>query len=232
MAEKQRSTGKPRTGIRRRLRHILSTLAALTGLLIIGITGMILITGWRAIFPAKQTSDQRLRAFPAQPPPVQAAIRISWDDHQIPFVEAQSDQDAAFALGMVHAHLREGQMAVLKRAAQGRLSEMAGPLTVEIDRAIRTLGLGYAADSMIARLDPNTRLWLESFVNGVNFYTDHSVKRPPEFGLLGIEREPFTLRDLMTISRLAGGRCQLVCGLSPASQPPGVELAGALAAGY
>ncbi len=77
----------------------------------------------------KQTSlGQRLAMLPTDGLPLDAPVTIRWDEHQIPFIEAATDDDAAFALGLVHAHLRLGQMAVYRRVAQGRVSEMGGPL--------------------------------------------------------------------------------------------------------
>ncbi len=38
---------------------------------------------------------------------------------------AELDDDAAFALGLVHAHLRLGQMMLARRIAEGRLAVVA-----------------------------------------------------------------------------------------------------------
>ena len=49
--------------------------------------------------------------------------------------------DAAAALGFVHARDRMFQMDLMRRAASGRLSEIAGRATLRLDRTMRTLGL-------------------------------------------------------------------------------------------
>lgn len=76
--------------------------------------------------PPPSTPDNRLAVFPTEGAPLQGRVRIHWDEHQIPFIEAEHDRDAAVALGMVHAHLRLGMIQVVRHAAQGRLSEMIG----------------------------------------------------------------------------------------------------------
>ena len=94
-------------------------------------------------------------------------VEVLWDDHQIPFILASDDRDAAYALGLVHAHLRLAQMEMLRLVSQGRLSEWIGPFGREVDRAIRTLDLDRAVPAMLRDLPAPTRLWLERFTAGI-----------------------------------------------------------------
>ena len=86
--------------------------------------------------------------LPTEHLPLQGRVTVYWDEHQIPFIDAETDDDAAFALGLVHAHLRLGQMAIYRRIAQGRIAEMGGPLAIDIDHGIRILDFGRAAPAM------------------------------------------------------------------------------------
>ena len=155
-------------------------------------------------FPPATTLEERLAAFPRDALPLDHPVTIHWDDHQIPFIEAQTDADLAFALGLVHAHLRMGQMETIRRAAQGRLAEMVGPVAVDIDHALRIVNFGRAAPAIEAALPDDTRQWLERFVEGVNFYQQRSASRPLDYRLLGIEPEPWTVADVLTVGRLVG----------------------------
>ncbi len=146
----------------------------------------------------------RLSVFPTRSLPVQHPVRIYWDAHQIPFVEAQSDEDAAFALGLVHAHLRLGQMGMARMLAHGRLSEMVGPVAVDIDRGIRTLSFSRAAAEIERSMDDRSRRWVQRFVDGINHYLATTEDLPHEFTVLGLAREPWTVADVLTIGRLAG----------------------------
>ena len=157
-----------------------------------------------APLPEPSTVSERLAMLPAEGAPVAGRTTIHWDRHQIPFVEAETDADAAVALGLVHAHLRLGQMEILRRISQGRLAEMGGPLATEIDQGIRLLDFDRAVPEIEAQLPDDTRLWLDGFVRGVNHY-QHNVERLPlEFAVLGLEREPWTVADVLTIGRLVG----------------------------
>ncbi len=154
--------------------------------------------------PRESSLAERLAVIPASGAPVEAEVRIYWDDHQIPFIEAKSDTDLAVALGIVHAHLRLGQMALMRRIARGRIAESAGPIATDIDHALRILNFGRAAEKMEASLPAETRAWLEGYARGVNHYLKNIKKLPQEYAVLGLAREPWTVRDLLTVGRLAG----------------------------
>ena len=167
----------------------------------IGLSGCSLLTP----MPGPTTTERRIAMFPTDNLPVEQPVRIGWDEHQIPFIEARTDGDAAFALGMVQAHLRLGQITLAKHLTQGRISELAGPITIDFDRAIRTVGLGRAAHDIYENLPTDTRVWLDRFVEGLNTYQARMEERPHEFKVFGIdEPEPFTAADIITIGRLAG----------------------------
>lgn len=154
--------------------------------------------------PKPSTLDERLQAMPSRDLPLQGTVRVHWDEHQIPFIEADSDDDAAFALGLVHAHLRLGQMAVYRRIAQGRVSEMGGPLATDIDHGLRILDFGRATAATETALPEPTRRWLQRFVDGVNHYQATAKPLPLEYRILALEREPWTVADVLTFGRLAG----------------------------
>ena len=154
--------------------------------------------------PKATSIDQRLSAMPTGSLPLDAPVTIYWDDHQIPFIEASTDGDAAFALGLVHAHLRLGQMAIYRRIAQGRISEMGGPLAVDIDRGLRALDFGRAVAAMEADLPEATRRWLQRFVDGINTYQARASTLPIEYQILKLSPEPWTVKDVLTFGRLAG----------------------------
>lgn len=131
-------------------------------------------------------------------------VTIHWDEHLIPSIIASSDDDAAYAIGLVHAHLRLTQMEIFRKLSQGRLSEMAGPLTVEIDHALRALDMGRAAPEMAAQLPPETRRWMDRYVRGLNDYRVTIAAIPADARTVGIDfSEPWTIEDVLTIGRLA-----------------------------
>ena len=59
-----------------------------------------------APLPKQKDVAERLAAFPTGGLPLEGRVMIHWSERQIPFIEADNDGDAAFALGLVHAHLQ------------------------------------------------------------------------------------------------------------------------------
>lgn len=153
--------------------------------------------------PEPVSVDQRLAAIPVSGVPIDAPVRIHWNEFQVPFIEAESDTDLAVALGVVHAHLRWGQMEVARRLVRGRVAEMGGPLARDIDKSLRILNFGRGAEATLELMPPDTRAWLDGFVAGVNHYIANAGELPHEHRVLGLEREPWTAADVIAVGRLA-----------------------------
>jgi len=163
--------------------------------------------GFRALVtmprPRRRGLEERLSAIPSRGLPLDGRVAVYWDQHQVPFIDAESDEDVAVALGVVHAHLRLAQLELLRRASQGRLAELLGPIAIELDHALRILDYGRAVPAIVAALPADTRRWLGGFVAGINHYLARVESLPPEFALLGLEREPWRIEDVLRLGRLA-----------------------------
>jgi penicillin amidase len=120
-----------------------------------------------------------------------AAVQILRDGYGVPHIFAQSERDAHFALGFVHAQDRLWQLEMNRRIAAGRLSEVIGAGGVETDRFMRTLGVRRAAQANLAHLDEATRGALDAYAAGVNAFLATRPVLPPEFLLLRTKPEPW-----------------------------------------
>lgn len=166
---------------------------------------VLLLTGsCSALWPEDRETEERLSAFPTDELPLESEVSLRWNDYQVPYIEAENDHDLAFTLGLVHAHLRGAQLTLLRHLSSGRLAEIAGPPATDIDHALRILDFGYAAEEIEANLPDETRRWVQAFVDGLNHYQQQRGETPPEYGLGGLEDEPWTIRDVLRIGRLAG----------------------------
>ncbi len=113
-------------------------------------------------------------------------VDITYDANWVPRIRAASETDAATALGFLHARDRLFQMELMRRAASGRLSEIAGPATLPIDRLMRTLGLRRHAVADLATLPADTRAMLDAYAHGVNAFIGLRGRfAAPEFLVLG-----------------------------------------------
>lgn len=129
---------------------------------------------------------------------------VELDEHAIPRIRAASLRDAAAVLGYLHARERLFQMDMMRRAAAGELSEIAGDATLPTDRMMRTLGLRQSAERDAATLDPETRALLEAYAAGVNTWIAARGRfTAAEFLLLGAPR-PWTVTDSLLWAKTMG----------------------------
>ena len=95
-------------------------------------------------------------------------VKIIRDSSNIPHIFSAYDPDAFFALGYAHAQDRFWQLNILRRSAQGRLSELFGQKTFKLDEFIRRLDLYNLARSSAKHQSEQTKLILRAYSNGVN----------------------------------------------------------------
>lgn len=90
-----------------------------------------------------------------------------------------------YALGFTMTSDRIFHMDKLRRVAQGRLSEMFGEPTIEVDKALRNLGIEPLAQKVYDNLTPQTKEMFDEFTHGVNDYLN-LFSLGIEYWLLGI----------------------------------------------
>ncbi len=155
--------------------------------------------------PDPTSTEERLAMIPLAGAALDRPVTIYWSAEQVPFIEAETDRDAAFALGVVHAHLRLGQMEILRRVSQGRLREITGPVPgiADVEYALRLLDLGRTSGEVYAHMTAPSKDFLDAFVLGLNHYQRNVEILPHEYEVLGIDREPWRAEEILTLSRLA-----------------------------
>lgn len=155
--------------------------------------------------PKRQSTQERLRIFDAIPKPtLLGETTIHWNKYQIPYIEAEYDHDAAFAMGLVHAHLRLAQIEIGKRIAYGRLSECMGPWANDIDAGLRALDITRAVGQVVNNMPEDSKNWLSAFVEGINHYKKHIPELPHEMQLLGMGNEPWSMENSFALGRMGG----------------------------
>ena len=136
-------------------------------------------------------------------------IEIVRDTANIPHIFGKTDTTTMFGLGYVHAQDRLWQMTMLRRTAQGRLSEIFGQDKLKSDILIRRLGIYEAARNSVLTLTPEIQEFLESYAAGVNArlseINDNSLGRgAPEFFLFSNSLAARSPANIMTILQLIG----------------------------
>jgi penicillin amidase len=137
-------------------------------------------------------------------PGLSAPVSVAFDGNGIPHIRAATAEDGAAAIGWVHARDRLFQMELMRRAASGQVSELAGARALPLDRMIRVLGLRVRAEEELATLPAETRSMLDAYARGVNAYVAaHGRWSAFQFAVLG-RPAPWTPVDSLLWGKTMG----------------------------
>jgi penicillin amidase len=140
---------------------------------------------------------------------LRAPVQVLFDQYGVPSVYARDPEDAWFTAGVLHARDRLWQMELYRRVTMGRLSEVLGDDTLDIDKRFLTLGLRDAAQAEWERTNPDARSALLRYAEGVNAVITHFEGRqqwPLEFQILGFLPAEWKPVDSLAVGRLLAWR--------------------------
>ncbi len=138
---------------------------------------------------------------------ISGEVEIVRNTHNVPHIFGETDPDVFFGLGFAHAQDRMWQMQMLRRTAQGRLSEMFGRRTLRTDELMRRLDVYGRARSSLAAQDAETQAALAAYSDGVNAWLRLTNERArgrggPEFFLFTAEMPLWQPADSLAILKL------------------------------
>lgn len=134
-------------------------------------------------------------------PGLDQPVQVAFDAEGVWHITAQSDLDAAFAQGYLHARDRFFQMDLSRRILSGTLGELFGMTVLSQDIELRTIGLRRAALRSWRNYDAQTRAVLQAYAGGVNAWLA-SNPLPPEYGALELSRaEPWRPVDSILVAK-------------------------------
>ncbi|HPD93036.1 MAG: penicillin acylase family protein [Rhodobacter sp.] len=138
---------------------------------------------------------------------ISAEVEIARNTWAVPHIFGQSDADVFYGLGFAHAQDRLWQMTLLRRTAQGRLSEIFGERTLRTDELMRRLDLYHLAQDSVAAQDDDTLAALDAYARGVNAWitlvNDRALGRgAPEFFLFPGEVSLWQPADSIALIKL------------------------------
>ena len=136
-----------------------------------------------------------------------APVEIVRDHADVPHIFGQNDADTFFGLGYVHAQDRLWQMMVMRRTAQGRLSEVFGERTLRVDTLMRRFDIYKLAEASVAAQTPETLAALQAYSAGVNARLDeinrHALGRgAPEMFIFNAPVAPWRPADSIAMVKL------------------------------
>ncbi len=140
-------------------------------------------------------------------PAITAPVEIVRDSYAVPHIFGANDADVLFGLGFAHAQDRLWQMELMRRTAQGRLSEIFGPETLETDKLMRALDIYAISQRAVAAQTPETLALLNAYSAGINAWVatvrQQALGRgAPEFFLYDNAIAPWSAADSIALIKL------------------------------
>ncbi|MGR3501189.1 penicillin acylase family protein [Pseudaestuariivita sp.] len=173
------------------------------------LTGVVLLIVLVALVAVYYLASRSLPSYTKEVPAVglEAPLEIVRNNANVPHIFGQSDADVFLGLGYAHAQDRLWQMMTLRRTAQGRLSEVFGTRTVEIDTLLRRFDIYPLSVQSVAAQTPETLAALEAYAAGVNARIDEINRDAlgrgaPEFFLFPGPLAPWKPADSIAIIKL------------------------------
>ena len=131
---------------------------------------------------------------------IRRPVVIRRDRYAVPYIEAETDEDAWYALGFCQGQDRSFSLEMLLRASRGTLCELVGPGALATDRLSRQLGFTRLAPKQLEVFHPNVRQRFEAFARGINDGVSRGRRRKAhEFTLLRAEPSTFEAVDLAAV---------------------------------
>lgn len=134
-------------------------------------------------------------------------VEIVRDVAIVPHIFGATDEDVFFGLGLAHAQDRLWQMTLLRRTAQGRLSELFGTRTSKTDELLRRFDFYALSVRSFAAQDEYTKAALRAYSAGVNAWLakvneEARGRGAPEFWLFEPSIAPWQPADSIAIGKL------------------------------
>lgn len=172
------------------------TIGIIASLIIIFVVGGYIF--YHTLTASLPTYDGELKV-----PSLKSEVRIYFDSLAVPYIFAENAEDVSFSLGYLHARERMFSMDMIRRAGEGRLSEIFGSETVPFDRMFRTVGLSRTAKMIKEKMNPEGLKLLEAYSSGVNYYLEEKKnKYPVEFDVLGYQPEKWKPEHSIMVIRM------------------------------
>ncbi|MEH6569051.1 MAG: penicillin acylase family protein [Halioglobus sp.] len=131
---------------------------------------------------------------------LEAQVQVLRDKSGVPYIYAESLDDALTAQGFLHAQDRMFQLELFKFLAHGRLAEFIGERGLKNDRIVRLLDMSGFASKQLAKISVEERNYLQRYLNGINeFIAEREDEYPLMLSVMDHTPVAWTLEDILAI---------------------------------
>jgi penicillin amidase len=133
-------------------------------------------------------------------PGLSAPVKLLRDALGVPYIFAENTPDLFRAQGFVTAQHRLLQMELFRATWRGELAASFGEAALPSDIRMRVLGIARNGERHAERIGPETRAFLQPYVDGINAYVQgHASEHPIELRIAGLKPRPWAVADLVTL---------------------------------
>lgn len=135
---------------------------------------------------------------------LEQSVHIAFERDGTPHIKADTNRDAFYAIGYVHAKYRLHQMDMMRRQGAGLLAEVVGPSAIESDKFQREVNLTRTAEAEWAQIKPGDELHgiLSAYAEGVNAVIKEQTESgdlPMMFKIMGYEPTEWKPQDTLLL---------------------------------
>ena len=129
-----------------------------------------------------------------------APVKLLRDGLGVPYIFAENTPDLLRAQGFVTAQNRLLQMELFRATWRGELAASFGEAALPSDIRMRVIGIARNGERHAERIGPETRAFLQPYVDGINAYVqDHVADHPIELRIAGLKPRAWAVADLVTL---------------------------------
>ncbi len=165
----------------------------LSALLVVAIGGFIYLKNFSKKPLPDYNKDVRLKKLNSK-------VEVYRDKNAVPHIIAKNEEDLFRVAGYIEASDRFWQMDLIRRATQGRLSEIFGKDFFKTDLMLRCLKIDQKSEEIYKNLSNKQKNILNAYADGVNQYIEQNHKKLPfEFKVLGYQPEKWKPQHSLNI---------------------------------
>ncbi len=139
---------------------------------------------------------------------VQNRVEIEKNRWGVPFIKAENLEDLYFGIGFVHAQDRLYQMDLIRRKAQGKLSEIFGKITLDSDINQKEMLVEEYIENGMDKINLRVKELMEHYSDGINYFIE-TQNLPIEFKILNYKPEKWRGKDSLCILKVMEN---ILCG--------------------
>ena len=108
-------------------------------------------------------------------------LNIHFNAKGVPIITASTFNAFIYAVGYMHAHYRLWDMTIKRSMASGRMSEIFGERTLQMDKFFRIYNFEKASEQSVNSLPLDMKATYQSFADGINDCAKRNILLPIEF---------------------------------------------------